>query len=859
MKSDVIALALSLSCLVVASPAVCQNPCSSNCGGIPVYELLDGARINAYPVKVNFVDAPGWIHPQWTTNHLAPACNAWNSGIPVPGVSYDPNSFAPNVFVAFSSDGWPFPGTRAFTAEFGIPYEWTSFKVVYVDTYNYGSANWFTGPDPPTGFGWDLRTVLTHELGHALGLGDIPDGLEGCSAMTETYSGVHRSIGYLDQAAVNCYYAPVSVGDIMSFSAWRNPQNTHEVKLKSKVGPISGSNPKVAVYVADNVLGPALLVDTLTVPASVFPDSNEWTDTFRLPLAASYYYWLDYDNGSFAPRRAPQGLFAATGAPVSVTGTSFTSFLPPTILSVTDEPFDRGGKVRLIWNAPNGYEDADAFNVYRHSYPVGDPGYDEWRVIGWLSPLAPQSYVDEYAPIGWVSEYRVSTAHHGNSVPQPGTGNTLGIWNSFSSVMAGSSIDNFGFDQITLLSNDTLVTCPAGDAGALQAEVVIWGVPLSSGPTVAIPPHMIECHSQNEFSIFCDGVPNLNADEPTDETGRTTLTSSRIGGSGETDLVFKLFSSSYVFETLTAYLKSPDESGDGVVNIIDYAAFGTSYPSPPNPYAWQRDYDGNGAINIVDWSYLVTHIGHQCSGGGLISSPLPASSDARVRVDFTETLSATEDRYLYGDVSVTNLSRFKAMLFHLRSDNPILEFVRWEDGRFGGRVMVAPIVRDGVGEIAFGVLDGEDLQDDVLALGRMVFRINLKEALNLTSRDFETRVAELLSLSGRVSRMADATMSDMVQIPRVVADALAQNRPNPFNPTTTISYSISRSGRVGLLVFGVDGKLVRTLVDRDQPPDRYEVVWDGTDNQGQRVASGVYFYQLKTPLFAANKKMILLK
>lgn len=88
---------------------------------------------------------------------------------------------------------------------------------------------------------------------------------------------------------------------------------------------------------------------------------------------------------------------------------------------------------------------------------------------------------------------------------------------------------------------------------------------------------------------------------------------------------------------------------------------------------------------------------------------------------------------------------------------------------------------------------------------------------------------------------------------------LAQNRPNPFNPTTTIDFYIDSQGDITLEVFNVLGQLVKTLVDRPMAPGQYSVVWDGTDTEGARMASGVYLYRLKSGDASQTKKMVLLK
>jgi hypothetical protein len=88
---------------------------------------------------------------------------------------------------------------------------------------------------------------------------------------------------------------------------------------------------------------------------------------------------------------------------------------------------------------------------------------------------------------------------------------------------------------------------------------------------------------------------------------------------------------------------------------------------------------------------------------------------------------------------------------------------------------------------------------------------------------------------------------------------LHQNYPNPFNPSTVIRYDLAEPGRVRVRVFDVRGALVRVLEDRDQDPGRYEVGWSGKNDRGERVASGVYFYQLTAPGYATTRKMVLLK
>jgi hypothetical protein len=89
--------------------------------------------------------------------------------------------------------------------------------------------------------------------------------------------------------------------------------------------------------------------------------------------------------------------------------------------------------------------------------------------------------------------------------------------------------------------------------------------------------------------------------------------------------------------------------------------------------------------------------------------------------------------------------------------------------------------------------------------------------------------------------------------------ALHQNVPNPFNPRTTIAFELVRSGRVEVTIHDVTGRVIRHLVHDVRPAGVHEVVWDGCDDRGERVASGLYHYSLQTDQGRWVKRMVLLK
>jgi hypothetical protein len=88
---------------------------------------------------------------------------------------------------------------------------------------------------------------------------------------------------------------------------------------------------------------------------------------------------------------------------------------------------------------------------------------------------------------------------------------------------------------------------------------------------------------------------------------------------------------------------------------------------------------------------------------------------------------------------------------------------------------------------------------------------------------------------------------------------LYQNYPNPFNPSTKIEFSLPERAQVTLEIYNISGKRVKRLVDEELPSGQWSVIWDGEDDKGMEVASGIYFYRLKTSQFTQTRKMVLIR
>lgn len=122
-----------------------------------------------------------------------------------------------------------------------------------------------------------------------------------------------------------------------------------------------------------------------------------------------------------------------------------------------------------------------------------------------------------------------------------------------------------------------------------------------------------------------------------------------------------------------------------------------------------------------------------------------------------------------------------------------------------------------------------------------------------TARDVAGNTSEF-SLPFLITAVAKKPES---QIPNEFA--LSQNYPNPFNPSTTIQYALSQKTHVRLRIFDLSGAEVIKLIDKQQDPGYHSVIWNGTDKNGRRVASGLYLCSILAGDFTQVKKMILLR
>jgi hypothetical protein len=143
-----------------------------------------------------------------------------------------------------------------------------------------------------------------------------------------------------------------------------------------------------------------------------------------------------------------------------------------------------------------------------------------------------------------------------------------------------------------------------------------------------------------------------------------------------------------------------------------------------------------------------------------------------------------------------------------------------------------------------------------------LFRGAFKGSVNEIPGLFEVSTNQFMNSDikryvGAAGTVMDTDKDELSQFPQIFN--LSHNYPNPFNPTTTIEYDLAISGSVDLAVYDLMGHRIRTLMYGNQKSGIKTIEWDATNDLGQSVSAGLYFYQLKTPQGIITKKMVLLK
>ena len=299
----------------------------------------------------------------------------------------------------------------------------------------------------------------------------------------------------------------------------------------------------------------------------------------------------------------------------------------------------------------------------------------------------------------------------------------------------------------------------------------------------------------------------------------------------------------------------------------DFLAFaGAFQKSAGEPgFLLQADTNDDGAVDFTDFlAFTSSFLGEAVAPAGakfVYTPQLPGVND-----NVELALSLSDSKVLAGqmvtvNVALANATALTGFGFELLYDADNFEYVESaaaEQDLLKSGGAETPLFLAHPGEagqlvIANAVIDGAPVSGngEVVSLTFKVLqefeenaRFEIADGIVFDHEQLPNPVVALGSLS------VESTPTEF---------ALLQNFPNPFNPETTIKYNLAEGTNVSLRIYNVVGQVVRTLVAEQQSAGRYTVRWNGSDDRGVSVSSGIYFYELRSQGFQDVKKLMLLK
>lgn len=336
----------------------------------------------------------------------------------------------------------------------------------------------------------------------------------------------------------------------------------------------------------------------------------------------------------------------------------------------------------------------------------------------------------------------------------------------------------------------------------------------------------------------------------------------------------------WVYTTESEFTRG-DANGDDVIDLGDVVyLLNYLFKSGPPPVPEEAgDANSDGTIDLGDVVYLLNYLFKEgpapCSGteGIVILAEiarlktnrghaqvwfsLDADQSEQSLPSFAKTSPAGFDEYCQisvmgkfdRDVAGVQLE-IEFNPERIRMLDPALTSLTKDFQLFSGTV--DGVQKIGVVDLSVGNLipAGEGALVRLRARGTDLASIRIKEAMLFDK--------EAMKLAVQISNQLDVEVAKETES-RPQAFSLSQNYPNPFNPQTSMRYALPQDAHVRLTVYNVLGQKVAKLVDEHQQPGYKTVSWDGKDEKGNPLASGVYFYRLEAGKFTEVKKMLLVK
>lgn len=288
--------------------------------------------------------------------------------------------------------------------------------------------------------------------------------------------------------------------------------------------------------------------------------------------------------------------------------------------------------------------------------------------------------------------------------------------------------------------------------------------------------------------------------------------------------------------------------------------------NPLNPLQQSvADVSGNGSITAYDASLILQYVvglitafpsevggaAKQLSQTDKATLALQKASNVQLSV---ENASAHGGDSLVLAISLQNVAGVGSAQLALNYDPTVFSFQKTATGDLTSSYYISSHADDKKGTLNIAIAGSNVLKNNG-TLAYIAFKV---------SKDVRGTISSPIQVVKFLANETDMTNTALSGLVKVIGKptsySLDQNYPNPFNPSTTIGYQLPDDNtHVRLVIYSLTGQVVSTLVDENQNAGAYKVVWNGINNSGARVSSGVYLYRMTAGKFVEVKKLLLLK
>jgi hypothetical protein len=304
--------------------------------------------------------------------------------------------------------------------------------------------------------------------------------------------------------------------------------------------------------------------------------------------------------------------------------------------------------------------------------------------------------------------------------------------------------------------------------------------------------------------------------------------------------------------------------GDNEVTGVDVSALGAAYATGDGDPNYQNYLDvgpttdfSTGARPTTDDQIQFEDLILFSINFGAVAKPLPKTTDEEGRntiaLGVPALLPAIGETFTVS-LEVESDGRLQGLSVPLVWNDEVVEPVGFASGelmsRQGGQGLVL--------SPAAGTVDAAVLGSPIVGAGVLAtvsFRVKAEGAAKIELGEIEARDGANHSLE--VAEELQVIEAAAPEIPKVTQ--LLPSAPNPFRGKTTIGFTLSQPGKVNMRIYAVNGRLIRTVVNETREPGAYQLQWDGRDNGGREVATGVYLLRFTAPGYTQTQRIVRLR